>query len=487
MSARGQALLKGASWLAVSQILVVVLQFAYAGLTSRIVSSLEFGAYGVALVVIAAANLVAAGGLSQAIMRMDDAGERSSRELASVALGLGLLGGVGVYFSAGLWAAVWNVPEAAAPIRVLALGTAMAPAIGVCNGVLRRLGKFKGFAIVNFGAGVMGMLVGAVAVFQLRSASALVVFPLVQQMVVLVLICSMCGRAIWPSVPGAQSLGSIIFSYKVLLSNVREYILSNILKIAVTRAIGGSALGIWSRSDVLTVQPFTMLQNSIMQVVYPEFSRSVRMGKSETGRESWGDLLALTAWVTVPAGFVLAAILPEMVPVLFGPGWGETAKLVPLVAIGACFQPITTLLAAGLESLGKFQVIFRTQVFIILVVVVIALGVLLTRSLALAVAGVGFSLLLRHAIHVYMSVKLDLINSRSIIKSYGWVLWTSFAYGLTSWTLLSIGEKTLHGFLVWVPLLVAWMLNTAGVILLRRRTQFWTLLCKYEMVPTSLR
>lgn len=116
-----KALASYAGWMLGAQVATAMLQFGYAAVTSRLVPGAGFGAYAVALNLAAVVSLIAQGGLGLAAARTPELRPGKLSFLILFAVGLGIVSGFLLVVLARPWAALWDVPEAIAPARVVGI------------------------------------------------------------------------------------------------------------------------------------------------------------------------------------------------------------------------------------------------------------------------------------------------------------------------------------------------------------------------------
>lgn len=415
MSSIGRRLAKGASWVYGLQVLTVIVQLGYAALTSRAADPTVFGAYSVALSIAAFVNLLGSGGLAQTAARAPDADRTSTRPLATYALLIGIGAAIFTLITAGLWSKLWAAPDAAGAVRLLALSALVLPMLSLSNGLLRREGLFRELALATFVANVVGMIVGAVAVAVFRSPESLAVSAIVGQWGTLLWTA---GRLRGGLVPGRLSLRSdnVRFSTKIVAVSVFQYISGNAPRWSVSHFIGTSVLGSWNRADVLSTVPFSQLQNALMQVIYPEFRRYT-VGTS-AARAAWLDMLSLVAWLTLPLGALLAGVGPVAVSLLLGPGWGQAAEILPLLALLGALQPLMVLFAGVLESASLFRAIWLGEVLALALSAGGVAMVFTSRDYTFALIAMILATLVRHVVHLLRARRLGALRMRDVARGY---------------------------------------------------------------------
>ncbi|WP_139007360.1 oligosaccharide flippase family protein [Arthrobacter crystallopoietes] len=413
---KSRTLASGAAWSYGLQIVTTLVQFGYAAITTRVVSAQGFGEYSVSLAVAGFVSILANGGLAQTVGRLDTLDSRKMRALGSYALLLGTASATFLWFSAGFWAVLWSMPGATLPVQVLSISALLAPSLGLSTGLLRRRSKFRAIALTTAFGNIVGMAIGVWAVNRWGNAASLVVSTVVAQIVILILAQVINGRTAFGFGRLGQARAEISFSWNVTISGVLGYFVGNLSKWSVAREVSAGALGNWNRADVVTTVPFQQLQNAMIQTVYPEFRHDI--GNAQRAQRVWPDLLALIAWITIPASVVSAVFIPVFLPILFGEGWELAIELVPWLALAAGILPVTTTLASAVEAMGAFKWVWATQVALIGVQVLAVIAISRTHSIVPAIIALFATNAVRHAVHLIFCWRHRYLHVGRLIRNY---------------------------------------------------------------------
>lgn len=413
---RARFLLASAGWTYGAQLITIVLQFAYAAITSRAVDDSGFGAYAVALSIAAFATLLANGGLGQAVGRSITLNIEVLRGMLMYALIVGCGMSAVLLLSADWWAALWGTPSAAPLIRWLALSTLAAPTLGLLTGYLRRESRFKLLAQWTLVANVAGMSLGAVAVSLQRTPESLLISPIIAQWATVVL-CLAASRGVFLRLRGIRNARlEIRYSWGIIAYSAAAYVTGNIGLWSLARFFGPALLGQWNRADVVAYVPFQQLQSALTRVIYPEF-RHDRQG-NQRAREVWSDALCLVSWIVFPAGAAVAALSPALIPILFGPGWLLAAQIAtPLALIGA-FQINLNVLGVAIESLGRFGWLWAGQVAALAATGVGAVLAVWLGEWWLVLVGVSASMVASHGVHLVLSWRAGYVRLGFVLRNY---------------------------------------------------------------------
>ncbi|MCK0090483.1 oligosaccharide flippase family protein [Rhodococcus sp. F64268] len=442
-----QRLASGMAWNYGSQVGTACAQFFYAAVTSRLVSSSGFGAYAIALTVAGLITVVSNGGLGQSVGRMTSLDTSALKGLSLYALILGVVAGSFMFLSADLWSALWGYADAAPLIAWLSVSALFAPHLGMTSGFIRREGRFRTLAFATFSTNLLGMALGLAIVVQDESGIGLIASPIIAQLGLWITLTALTRGQLLRVGAFKSARSDIGFSWGITLSSVLSYLANNLGKWSVSRWVGTAALGQWNRSDVVTTVPFFQMQTAIIQVVYPEF-RHDRVD-STRARTVWPDLLALVAWVTVPAGYVGAVLLPVVVPILFGPGWEQAAVFASILSVVCGIQAVTTVLGSAVEALGKFKWIWSSQVIMICIQIVAVMATIYSRSAVPAIIALGVVAVARQIWYVTLCHRAGYIDAERLYRHYTYVLIGSLAAALVA----QLFVKSAGSIMILVPTL----------------------------------
>lgn len=440
------------------------MQFAYAAATSRLVDDVGFGAYAVALSVSALITLLANGGLGQTVSRMKVLEPPRTSALAVYALLMGLAGATTLLATADLAAQLWATPEAAEPIRVLAVAALFGPLTGLLAGVLRRQQRFRALAVVVVVTNATGMVVGVVAVILAPSPAALVVSPTSAAVALVIALTWLTRRDVLAPPRLGAIKAELGFSWNVTALSVISYLNANLGKLAIARGVGADVLGQWNRADVVTTVPLEQAHRALQQAIYPEYRHDI--GSNARTRELWTDLLLLVAWASFPSATVVGLLVPTAIPILFGPGWDLSAHLAfPLAAIMAT-QVVSTTLGAALEAVGRFRWILATHLVSLSIhmiggVAAVALGQWWPVFVAL-----GASRVVQHFVQVSLLAANGGLNVRRLWTGYLQALAFSTTLGVVVWCIRVAVEGDADA---WLGLSSALILIIGGTVAFRHR------------------
>lgn len=475
----GRKLLYGAVWIYGAQILTVAAQFMYAAATTRLVGPAGFGAYAIALSVAGLVTLIATGGVSQAVSRMIEPDPRRLRALAGFAALVGLACALFLWVTAAFWANLWGEPAAAPVLELLAVSAFIVPLSGIGTSLMRRLGSFKGLAILTLVTNLVGMLVGLAAVAQWRSASALVVSAIASQSLLVIGTFLLTKGLLLGLAQVRHARHEVVFSANLTAIKVADYLVGNIMKFSVSRWLGSSYFGYWNRADMIATLPFQQVQTALTQAVAPEFRNDLESPKR--AHRAWTDMLILISWVAIPLSAVAAIILPFLVPLLFGPGWEVTASLSAPLAIAGGLQTVSMVLSSAVEALGRYRWMWISSSVLILIQLAGVGALLVFKDLWVAMACLIVTQLVRHSVQVAQCGKRGYVDLSRLLRNYTVVVLFCVPLAGAAWMVCWFSPLAWEQPVLWIVPVLSLACVTGGIWFGRRRLPPVALAAQYGL------
>lgn len=361
-------------WAAASNIVLRLAGIAVTAVVARILSPDDFGVYAVALAVHVVVTSMAELGMASAIARSALEPEEIAGTVVSISIGVSLLLAALMATGAHLIADVLGVPEAAGPIRVLAISLALTGVFAVPGAQLTRefrqdrifLATVAGFVPANVVLVVLAATTGGADAF----AWSRVVGQLVMG-AVFVASLSRHYRPEWRR----QMVGPLLrFGLPLSMANLVNWSLLNADYLILGRLVDAAAVGVYMVAFSVANWATAVLGSVLNGVVVPAF------GRVGDQRDRLSELLVsscrLVALVTLPIGAVSAGLASDLIGTVFGRTWLDaTPVLVVLAAYGVLFS-FSLLFANVLVATGATVRLLGVQVvWIVALVPAMVVGV----------------------------------------------------------------------------------------------------------------
>jgi O-antigen/teichoic acid export membrane protein len=175
------------------------------------------------------------------------------------------------------------------------------------------------------------------------------------------------------------------FGIRVYGSQLLQYFQLNADNLLIGRYLGAAALGSYAFAYNLMVTPLLNIAWPIQHVVFPAFATIQH--DHERLRAAWlrGKRLALA--IMAPAFLLLAVVGPDLIPLLFGPNWNDSIRVLQLLCLAGLAYSIGTQNQILLMVRNRV----RTMFWLTLAIVVITVGAIVV-GLAWGIVGVAAAL-----------------------------------------------------------------------------------------------
>lgn len=357
----GKGIISGISWSAFERFSVQGIQFVVFVLMARILVPTDYGLVSMLAFFIVIAQLIAEGGLSQAIIRKLDRTE----EDCSTAFWVNLAIGIGLYLILFVAAPLvsWFYEEAALTnlLRVLALCIVIQSTLVVHRAILTSRLDFKTQAKSTLVGALMSGLVGLIMAYNGFGAWALVGLQLTNQVATAATLWIVTDwRPKWQFSSCAFrdlfGLGS-----KLLACNVLDSLFQSLYTLTIGKVFSAYALGCYSNARQLGSITSENLSRVVQRATYPMFCNF--QNDIERLRNGVRAYLRLATFFIAPLMLGLAAIAEPLTLALIGPQWLYTARLLRILCFSFLLFPLNSINYMILEIKGEGGTYLKLQTF----------------------------------------------------------------------------------------------------------------------------
>jgi O-antigen/teichoic acid export membrane protein len=329
---------------------------------ARLLRPQDFGLVGMVTAFTGVLSLFRDFGLSSAAVQRTTVTDEQLSTLFWINILVGsLLGLTGVAMAPAI-AAFYHEPRLFGVTAVLAAGFLFNAAGVQHSALLQRQMRFTALAVIN----VVSLIVGtAIAIAGAEAGYGY--WALVAMTVTLPLISTIGFWLATGWLPGAPRRRTGIrsmmrFGGTLTLNGLVAYVAYNAEKIMIGRFWGADAIGIYGRAYQLVNIPTENLNSAVGEVAFSALSRL--QGDPIRLRSYFLKGFSLVLGLTLPITIACALFADDVVSVLLGPKWKDTAAIVrllaPTIAIFAIINPLGWLLySIGLVARGlKIALVF---------------------------------------------------------------------------------------------------------------------------------
>lgn len=206
---------------------------------------------------------------------------------------------------------------------------------------------------------------------------SLLMAMLVQQAVIAGMVMRAAPSSLRPSWGGLPQ-GLPTFGWRVVGSNIANWVTENVDNLLIGRFKGVAALGLYSVSYNLARTPVNHVVNTIQQVV---FATASRVGADDDAlARGYLALCRAVGLVALPVFFGAAVVADSVVQGLYGDRWAQAAPVFAALCVAMPFHALMAIAGPILWGRGRTGVEVKVQAVVAAVLAVLLL-VLMDRSL----------------------------------------------------------------------------------------------------------
>lgn len=360
----GNRIVAGISWSAFERFSVQGIQFLIFVLMARRLMPTDYGLVSMLALFITIAQLVAEGGLSQAIIRKIDRTKEDCSTAFFVNIAIGLTLYLLLFASAPLISHFYGEPELIPLLRVLALCVIIQSTLVVHRALLTSRLDFKTQAKSTLVGAIVSGIVGLTLAYKGFGAWSIVGLQLANQVAT--------AGTLWAvtewrpqfqfSVRAFRNLFG--FGSKLLACNVLDSLFQSFYVLTIGKVFSAYALGCYSNARQLGSISSENLSRVVQRATFPMFC-NIRADKArmKTGIK---DYLRLATFFIAPLMLGLAALAEPLTTALIGHQWLYTARLLRILCLSFILFPVNSINYMVLEIQGRAATELKLQLFNVL-------------------------------------------------------------------------------------------------------------------------
>ena len=337
-----------------------IFQFVFTFMLLRLLVPQEFGLIAILSLFIAVANIMQESGFTSAVIRKKETDETDYSSVFYFNISVSLIFYVLFYFSAPYIAKFYDAPILKDLSRFLFLGFVF-NSFGIVQNIhLVRKMDFKTNARSTLSAVVFSGVIAVVMAYR-----GFGVWSLATQQVLYTFLRTLF---LWISVKwypkkafDFQRIKSMTgYSSKLLANGLFNQISNNLYSMVIGKKFNLTDTGYYSQANKLNFIPQSVIATTLQGVVFPLLNKfhDDLIYKKHIFRK----ILRIVSFLCFPiATFIIAAAEPIVYVVLKGGEWVGVIPIMRILAIGSSVIPMSYLLSALLQSVGKSGLLLSVE------------------------------------------------------------------------------------------------------------------------------
>tara|TARA_R110001592_G_scaffold24598_4_gene94615 strand:+ start:2219 stop:3709 length:1491 start_codon:yes stop_codon:yes gene_type:complete len=408
---------------------------------ARLLSPMDFGVFGMALVTFSIPEIFASGSLNDSIVQRRDLAVGHVNSVFMQSLGLALVFWLGISLLAPAIAAGFSHPELVPILRVFSIVLIIGAATSVPAALLQRDLRYKEITIVDVVGTVSAAVIGIWLAVVLRDAWALVWMEISRRMVRLLMFAWL---AKWrPSFKSSWSETHELtrFNSTNLTTKVVQAFGGAIPRVMIGGVLGPAALGMYNMSGRLLEQAKSAFVTPFAAVALPVASQAQNdLPMLFRAIEGAMRLAALVAYPIFIGGSVIA---PIAIPVVFGEQWVPAVTTIQVFLLMGLRAPTSAFNSGVLNGVGRVDLNFKLAI-----VGTVLTAIAVVSTIHIGLEAVAWALLAQLMVSWFLgayAVKMAIgfpmhrqiiAGSSALIASFimGFIVWFSMGILPDGWT-----------------------------------------------------
>lgn len=342
---------RGGLWTLGSQGIIVGMQFIAIPILTRLLDATDFGLVAMVTVFTGISAMFVDAGLSMSTIQREKITHQQVSNLFWLAAGLGLSIALLIVASAPAIAWFYSEPRLMPITVALAITPLLAGLTIQHQALLRRAMRLQQISLIQILATLISYIIAIAVAWFYRSYWALVVLTI--SVAALRALGSWIACQWLPSFPkkGAGVRAMIGFGANLTGFNFVNYFARSGDNMLIGWWWGAEPLGFYERAYKLMMAPLQQINAPLSGVMIPALSRLVT--QPEKYRAAYFQAVAVLQIVSCPAMAFVAVMAPQIVDVVFGPGFEQAGPILRWLAIAGFFQPLVSSLGWLYISQGR--------------------------------------------------------------------------------------------------------------------------------------
>tara|TARA_R110002020_G_scaffold316899_2_gene532253 strand:+ start:19912 stop:21402 length:1491 start_codon:yes stop_codon:yes gene_type:complete len=430
---------------------------------ARLLSPMEFGIFGMTLVVFSIPEIFASGSLNEALIQRRDLrpGHVSSVFIQSLVLA-GVFS-LGINLSAPLIADAFNRTELVPMIRVFSLSLFIGALTSVPSALLQKDLRYREITLVDIIGTVIAAVVGITLAFILQNAWALIFMELTRRIVRMLAFATMAKwkpsfKTSWAETRELSRFNTLNVANKVVQATG-----GTLSKALVGAVLGPAALGMYNMSARLLDQAKAAFVTPFAALSLPVAAQTQH--DLRTLHRAIEGAMKVSALIAYPAFIGACVVAPVAIPVIFGEQWVSAVPTMQIFLLIGLRTPTTAFNAGVLNGVGRVDWTFKISL-VGLVLTLLAVGATIHISLEAVAMAIFGQTLITWVLGAYaVKSSIGFPMRRQVIAGSS-ALFASVIMGATVWVSMQLMPDSISALLELIILVGIGIVTYVGALAL---------------------
>ena len=323
---RSVAAVRAVKWSAFTTVARFALQLGAQVALARMLGPGNFGIYGIGMVVLTFATFLSGSSFSWNLMLLPTVSRNDIRFAFTWQIVAGIVSAVAMVALAPAIAGFFGDPRVEGVVQLLSLACLLLSAGGTATCLLQRDLNFRALGLIQLASYTAGyVIVGVPMALNGYGYNALAVACVVQAAVALVTAYAVSRHVVKPLFFYPEAAATLITGRAVVLTNIVNWMLSNFDRVIIGRLLNAQAVGLYNVAYIPSALLLGTLQPTFLSVGAKLQDEPQRLARA------WLQVMGFVLVLVTPAALVMALLAPDLVNLLYGSAWTESAWVLSLL------------------------------------------------------------------------------------------------------------------------------------------------------------
>lgn len=317
-------------WSAATTAARFALQFGAQVTLARILGPDNYGVYGIGLAVLTFVGFLSGASFSWNLMLLPKVEDDDIRFSFTWQILVGSACALAMYAAAPALAVFFQDPRVEGMVKLLSLAAILTAASAPATCLLQRDLNFRAIGLIQLASYAVGYLgIGVPLAMQGHGATALGVAAVAQAAMVLVTSYIARPHPVRPLFSHSGGSEALATGRTVFVTNVVNWLLGNLDRVLIGRVLNAHAVGLYNVAYNLASIPGTLLLGALQPTLLATGAK-LQEDPQRLAR-SWLVALSCVLVIATPAAVVAALLADDLVHLLYGPAWADSAWVLGLL------------------------------------------------------------------------------------------------------------------------------------------------------------
>lgn len=343
-------------------------------LLARLLSPNDFGCMGILLVFVTIADVLVDGGLGLSLIQKQRITPLDISTVFTSNLVFSILFFLAILFSAPFIANYFNYPKIEIYLTVQSFALIFRAMYAIPSALLNKELKFKMLTKIYLLSNFISSISAIIMAYAGFGVWSLVTKNLALQFILFCMFWSFAYVKISVKFDFHTFKNLFKIGGAITFTNLTDIIFTNILSFLIGKKYSVTTLGYYTQAKALEQIPVYTLSTVINQVLFPVFSKI--QDNEERIRENTKKCLVLITFFSFPIMAYLIIYAEPVITFLYSSKWLDSVPYFQILCIAGFVNPIIHINRTIIKSLGKAQLLVKTQLFSIIIgILILFIGV----------------------------------------------------------------------------------------------------------------